>query len=208
MFRPLGSKLDSESQMRATTRRRLVRSRSAASAPAALAGRLSLPGSEESAPDVRDLPIYEVRSRWIEAIASAATQLIITTRAVSQGYLQELLPHLTKILELGVRVYLGIASDAIQINRDGKPLDLPIAVLTVLQKKFEGLTVQLIDQLTVTHLVIDNRVLLVGDYDWLTPEGSPIRQFRHTWMLETDTLAILEKESARVLSDFKLTNAK
>lgn len=26
--------------------------------------------------------------------------------------------------------------------------------------------------------------------------------------IETDTLAILEKESARVLSDFKLTNAK
>jgi hypothetical protein len=208
MFRPLGSKLDSETQMRATTRRRLVRSRSAASAPAALGGKLSLPGSEESAPDVRDLPVYKVRSRWVEAITSAATQLIITTRAVSQGYLQELLPNLTKTLELGVRVYLGIATEAIQINRDGKPLDLPIAVLTVLQKKFEGLTVQLLDQLTVTHLVIDNRVLLVGDYDWLTAEGSSIRQFRHTWMLETDNPAILEKETTRLLADFKPTNAK
>jgi len=42
----------------------------------------------------------------------------------------------------------------------------------------------------------------------LVPEGSAVRQFRHTWMLETDTAAILEKEAERVLNDFKSTNEK
>jgi hypothetical protein len=208
MLRALGPKQESETQLRATARRRLVRSRPALSPPTALAGKLSLPGSEESAPDVRDLPIYQVRSRWIEAMSSTTTQLIITTRALSQSYLRDMIAPLTKLLERGIRVHLGIAADAIQINQDGTSLDPRIAMLADLQKNFEGLTVKLIDQLTVTHLIIDNRVLLVGDYDWLVPEGSAVRQFRHTWMLETDTAAILEKEAERVLNDFKSTNEK
>lgn len=207
MLRALGFKQDSEIQLRANTRRRLVRSRVAQTPQRALKGVLSLPGSEESAPDVRDLPIYLVRARWAEAISLATTQLIITTRAVSRSNSRDVIATLSGLVERGIHVYLGIASAAIKFNKDSNSFDEPIAAILALQKKFESFKVQAIDQLTVTHLIIDNRVLLVGDYDWLAPYGAGVRQFRHTWMLETENPAVIQKEMERVLIAIRTTNA-
>ena len=208
MLRGLGPKQDSEIQLRANTRRRLVRSRHVTAPQRTLTGKLSLPGSEESAPDIRDLPIYLVRSRWNDAVSSATTQLVITTRAVSTTHSRDVIAPLRGLLERGIRLYLGIASDVIKINRTGASPADQVAVFLDLQRKFEGLTVHVLDHLTVSHLIIDSRVLLVGDYDWLMPYGAGVRNFRHTWMLETENPAIIEKEMERVLNEIRSTKAK
>ena len=205
MFRLLGPREDSEIQLRTTTRRRLVRSRGDISpSTRQLAGKLSLANSEEPTPDVRDLSIYSIRSRWAQAFTAATTCLIVTSRSLSASYVRNLLEVLDRSLKSEVRLYFGVSSDVVGSSDDGTSRAL--TMLEHLQTQRRNVTVQAIDSVSVTHLIIDDRVLLVGDYDWLMPEGARTRQFRHPWVLETEHQTIIQKETDRVLSEFKRTS--
>lgn len=205
LFRSIARDDVEDKEARKAARRRLLRSRSQTVDGAALPpqkGQLTLTDPEMPSSDIRDVPIFRLREVWTEALAGARSELIITSRALQKAFLErEVLPSFKELLKRGVKLYIGIGPDAQFMPADNTDLHPAIQVLVDLKRDFSDLlVVQTMEKCDTSHIILDGRLLVVSDYDWLTVDGGRTRHLRSRWALESDNDAIIAKERNRLLT--------
>jgi hypothetical protein len=205
-FRHLGDIDTAAAQLRATVKRRLARQRSSTQSNAGgqkkRSGQLTLPGRRnDTNGDVYVPPIYSMASKWSWALEQVENRLIVTSRVLSPYVANEaFMITVEKLLDRNVSVYIGLESGAIDSVSGAAATAHVLASLRSLQERSSLLHVRVTSDLEHTHLVVDDRRLIVGDYDWLAPDGAKSRSFRERWLLETEISEIVEREAQRLLA--------
>lgn len=196
-FRKIASVDDEADQLRAKVRRRLTRA--AGGAPSA-SGTLTLHGDaagEASRPE--NQKIYALPSVFNSALTDAKERLIITSRGIStQAVDARFLAAIETLLERGVSVFIGLGPSVRTVAATGEKLEKPLEQLHALQVKSTNLTIKSLPELSCTHLIVDKSLAVVGDYDWLSPDGSSQPAFRDRWSLQVRHSGAVEKEVTRI----------
>jgi hypothetical protein len=206
MFRGLQDSAAEATQVRLTTRRRLVRhSTGSKFSPGSDGGRLTLPGRKDEPSNGITIPrIYELATRLEKALRTAKSRVIITTRGVSAPLLGSgILAEMTSLLERRVPLWIGLGPDVAQADRRTKSASEWIDELRELGSRRSGLTVFSLPSIDATHLILDSESVVVGDYDWLASDGAISRHFHERWAIECVLPEVVDRESQRVLSHAK-----
>jgi len=206
MFRGLQGSSAEATQVRLSTRRRLVRhSAGNKSNTSSSGGRLMLPGKTDEPNNGITIPrIHELATRLEKALRTAKSRVIITTRGVSSALLSSgILAEMTSLLERRVPLWIGLGPDAVHADRRNKPASEWIDELRELGSRRKGLAVFALHSIDATHLVLDSEFVIVGDYDWLACDGAISRNFRERWAIECVLPEVVDRESQRVLSHTK-----
>ncbi|MEO8673350.1 MAG: hypothetical protein ABI411_18705 [Tahibacter sp.] len=195
-FRKLAVSDDEADQLRAKVKRRLTRS--AGGAPAA-AGTLTLYGDAVGEANRLSIPkIYALPSMLRSALTEAKERLIITSRGIStQAVDAHFLAAIELLLERGVSVFIGLGPNVRAVAATGEKLERPLEQLHALQGKSANLQIASLPELSCTHLIVDKAQCVVGDYDWLSPDGSSQPTFKDRWFLEVRQDRAVEKEAQR-----------
>lgn len=196
MFRKLAMPDDEADELRAKVKRRLTR---AAGGAPVVAGTLTLHGDAVGEANRPIVPkIYALPSMLRSALAEAKERLIITSRGIStQAVDTHFLAAIESLLGRGVSVFLGLGPNVRAVAATGEKLERPLEQLHALQGKFANLKIASLPELSYTHLVVDKELAVVGDYDWLSPDGSSQPTFRDRWLLEVHRDGAVEKEAQR-----------
>lgn len=205
-FRDLGEVDNSAAQLRGAARRRLVRQPTGAQSNALargvdVVGRLTLPERRNDPnAEIYTPLIYSLPSKFADALNGATSRLIVTSRTLLAGIAYTaFIKAIEELLRREVHVYVGLSSEAITSADVGASVNKPLTELRSMLSGSDFLHVQAVSNLTHTHLVVDDKRLIVGDYDWLAPDGAKSRVFRERWLLETEVPEIIDREAQRLL---------
>lgn len=195
-FRKVATPDDEADQLRAKVKRRLTRA--AGGAPTG-AGTLTLHGDNADDVNRPSVPkIYALPSMLLGSLAEAKERLIITSRGISSQVVDgQFLAGIESVLGRGVSVFIGLGPNVRVIAATGEKLDRPLELLHALQAKFPNLKIKSLPELSCTHLIVDKALAVVGDYDWLSPDGSSQPIFKDRWFLEVRHEGAVEKEAQR-----------
>lgn len=195
-FRKLAVPDGEAEQLRAKVKRRLTRA--AGGAPTA-AGTLTLHGDAVGEANRPVVPkIYALPSMLRSALTEAKERLIITSRGISTQVVDtQFLLAIELLLERGVSVFIGLGPNVRAVAASGEKLERPLEQLHALQGKSVNLNIASLPELSCTHLIVDKELALVGDYDWLSPDGSSQPTFRDRWFFEVHHDGAVEKEAKR-----------
>ena len=196
LLRKLSAADDDAVQSRAKVKRRLTR---AIGGPSKSEGTLSLSGgAEASEVDIQVPTVLEMPEALVYALANAQSRLVITSRGISPITIdKEFIASLGSLLEKNVSVLIGLGPDVKTLAGSGKKLDKPLQALRELQASWPRLKIVSIPDLSSTHLIVDNTKVLVGNYDWLSADGSNEHVFREKWVLQVVHEIAVTKEAAR-----------
>ncbi|WQI22918.1 hypothetical protein U2S91_09900 [Stenotrophomonas maltophilia] len=196
-FRKIASVDGEVDQLRAKVRRRLTRA--AGGAPSA-SGTLTLYGEaagEACRPE--NQKIYALPSVFDRALTDAKERLIITSSGISSQVVDtHFLAAIQTLLERGVSVFIGLGPNVRTVAATGEKLEKPLEQLHALQVQSANLTIKSLPELSCTHLIVDKSLAVVGDYDWLSPDGSSQPAFRDRWSLQVRHSGAVEKEARRI----------
>ncbi|TGP13006.1 hypothetical protein, partial [Mesorhizobium sp. M2D.F.Ca.ET.233.01.1.1] len=92
---------------------------------------------------------------------------------------------ISTVLRRRVHVYVGLSSEGLASADVEASLQKQLAQLRELQADSEFLHIQTLPNVTQTHLIVDSKRLIIGDYDWFAPDGTKSRVFQERWLLET-----------------------
>jgi len=195
-FRKLAALDDEAQQLRAKVKRRLTR---AAGGAPSVEGTLTLHGDEVSEANRPVVPeIYTLPSMLRSALTGAKERLIITSRGISTHAVDaKFLAAIELLLEQRVSVFIGLGPSVRAIVASGGKLERPLEQLHALQGKSANLKIASLPELSCTHLIVDKELAVVGDYDWLSPDGSSQPTFRDRWFLKVHHSGAVEKEAQR-----------
>ena len=193
-FSKLGRRAPEQSQARAVARRRLTRSDSTRTGRT-LEGRLSLPGRRGDAGEVRVPAVFELDGLLERSISSAKTALTVTSQGISVGFVRGLLPLVEKRVSDGLRVRIGLPAKVIEEAHKSASVSKLVQEIRLMEARFDNLQVFVVPDDLPCHLVVDNTFLCVGDYEWLSDEGSAERELRYKWALLTDVPELVMRES-------------
>jgi len=195
-FRKLAVPDEEADRLRAKVKRRLTRA--AGGAPTA-AGTLTLHGDAAGEANRPTVPkIYALPSMLISALAEAKERLIITSRGISALTVNtEFVSAIEVLLGRGVSVFFGLGPNVRAVIAGGEKLERPIELLHALQSKADNLKIVSLPELSYTHLIVDKALAVVGDYDWLSMDGSSQPAFRDRWFFEMHHADAIEKEAKR-----------
>jgi len=196
MFRKLAVPDDEAEQLRSKVKRRLTR---AAGGAPTVAGTLTLHGDTVGEANRPVVPkIYALPLMLRSAITEAKERLIITSRGISTQIVEaRFLAAIESLLERGVSVLIGLGPDVRVVAANGEKLQSSLEQLHALQGKSANLKIASLPELSCTHLIVDKELAVVGDYDWLSPDGSSQPTFRDRWFLEVHHDGAVEKEAQR-----------
>ncbi|MGH8122279.1 MAG: hypothetical protein ACREPT_05860 [Rudaea sp.] len=190
-------------KLRTSTRRRLLGSTNVEpTVPKSKGDRLAMPGRDDTTKGhVYRGKIYELAKQFDDAMSSATSRLLITSRSVSSLVVnQKFTEAASHLLQRGVQMFVGIAP-AMQKDEAGRPNAASTRLLQ-LKSSFPTFGFETLPDLKYTHLIVDGVKIIVGDYDWLSPDGAPDRIFRDRWIWQSEEEEIIEKEMQRVLRLF------
>ncbi|MBW0450645.1 hypothetical protein EN871_09300 [bacterium M00.F.Ca.ET.228.01.1.1] len=207
-FRRLGEVDNSAVQLRGAARRRLLRqptgATSRSAAPADVVGRLTLP-ERRNDPNAAIFtpPIYSLLGKFSDALTTASSRLVVTSRILSSsmGY-TVFAKAISTVLRRRVHVYVGLSSEGLASADVEASLQKQLAQLRELQADSEFLHIQTLPNVTQTHLIVDSKRLIIGDYDWFAPDGTKSRVFQERWLLETEVPEIIDREAERLVAQF------
>jgi len=196
MFRKLAVLDDAAEQLRAKVKRRLTRA--AGGAPTA-AGTLTLHGDAAGEANRPVVPkIYALPSMLRSALTEAKARLVITSRGISaQAVDARFIAAIESLLEQRVSVFIGLGPNVRAVAASGEKLEWPLEQLHALQGKWVNLKIASLPELSCTHLIVDKEFAVVGDYDWLSPDGSSQPTFRDRWLLKVQHDSAVEKEAQK-----------
>lgn len=196
MFRKFVTADEEAEQLRAKVKRRLTRA--AGGAPASV-GKLTLHGDELADTSRPVTPkIYALPSIFRDALTGAKERLIITSRGISSRTVNpHFLASIESLLEQGVSVFIGLGPKVRAVAAGGARLEVPLEKLHALQGKSPNLKIVSINDLSCTHLIVDKTVAVVGDYDWLSPDGSSHPTFSDRWFFAVNNNRAIDKEAHR-----------
>lgn len=197
LLRKLATEDDDAVQSRAKVKRRLTR---AMGGPPQLEGTLSLNGgAKPSEVDIKVPTVLEMPEALVHALANAKSRLVITSRGISPITVdKDFIASLESLLAKNVSVLIGLGPDVKTLADSGKRLDKALQALREMQASWPRLKIVSIPDLSSTHLIVDNKKALVGNYDWLSADGSNEHIFREKWALQVVHEVAVTKEAARL----------
>jgi len=202
MFKELQVVDADAAQLRVNTRKRLVRRATGTQPKAPASGRLALPGKRDEPANGLSVPkVYDLSTRLQAITRSVTSRLIITTRGVSPGVLSSgILADISNSLGRGAKVWIGLGPDAIRFGSRGRPVEEWIDEFRELSTRNDGFKVFALPTIEFTHLIADSKLAIVGDYDWLSSDGSVSKHFRERWAIESVAPESVDREAMRVLA--------
>jgi hypothetical protein len=183
MFKVLGSTLSpSAVQLRAAAGRRLQLEKSAPS------GKLSLQPTIDTG---LDLSPHLLGGVLLQGVKNATVSIALSSTKASPIASEVLIAELISAAARKVRIRI-----ALQKSGDGSSQS--VEVLAALGHANGDIKVSLVDDLAVTHLLIDDSLAVVGSDDWLAVNLSSERALGQRWRVGTISPEVVRAERERL----------